>query len=117
MDTGVYHCTVAGRDGGAPSSQLPNSFDLDCSAIGQHFSDALHDFCGVIAHADYSVRAVLGRVLQHKFKRIFTRLFAKICENSDISANNCLQSRAEIANHAARTHDNPRTTPQFLTIR
>src|SRR5260370_1057467 len=87
-------------------SRLRNALYLDGRTVGQDFSDALHHFGGVVAHSDDRVCSVLGGMLQQQFKRIFARLLAKIRQNGDVSADNGLQRRAEISDHAPRAHDN-----------
>ena len=46
-----------------PPSQLGNALYLDGRAVGEHFGDSLHNFGGIVAHADHGVCAVLRRVL------------------------------------------------------
>lgn len=52
--------------------------DQHCRSIGQDFGDALHDFRGVIAGADYRVGPQVTGVLQHQIESFGSRLFAQV---------------------------------------
>src|SRR5580704_10126293 len=84
-----------------------DALHLNSSAVRQHFGDSLHYFGGVIAHADHCVCAVIGGVLEQQFESIFTSFLAEICEDGDVSADDGLERGAQIADDAARAHDNP----------
>src|SRR5262249_26999364 len=64
-DSTIAAPIVASCSVGVPP-QSRNAFDLHCSAIGEHFGNALHHFCGVVAHTDDSVGAMLRGVLQQQ---------------------------------------------------
>src|SRR5258708_1244336 len=87
-------------------SRLRNALSLDSCPVREHLGDALHHLGGVVAHSDDRVCSVLGGMLQQQLERIFARLLAEIRQNGDVSADNGLQSRAEISDHAPRAHDN-----------
>ncbi len=97
--------TATCNDG--PRCELRNALDLDGGTVSQNFGYALHDFGGVIAHADDGVRAVFAGVLQKEFVGVFAGLLAEVREDGDIAADDCLESSAEISDDAARADDNP----------
>src|SRR5216684_6700210 len=98
---GFYHCPCT-----CPTPRLRgHAFDLHSGPIGEDFRDSLHYFRSVIAHGDDGVGAVLRGVLQQQLESVFARLFAEIGENRDIAADNGLQRRSQISDHAARAHD------------
>jgi hypothetical protein len=51
-------------------------FYEDGGPICQHFGDALHDFCCVVARANDCVATQFGRVLQHQIKSFGSRFLA-----------------------------------------
>src|SRR5690348_4409501 len=81
--------------------------DLNGRAVSKHFGNALHHFRSVVAEANYRIRTVLGRMHQQQLVGFDACPFAEIGQNGDISANDRLQSRTQISDYAARTHDNP----------
>src|SRR5579859_882751 len=82
-----------------------DALDLDGSAVGQHFGYALHDFGGIVAHADDGVCSVFAGMLQKQFVGVSAGFLAKVGKNGDIAANNRLQRGTEITDDAARPDD------------
>src|ERR1039458_659073 len=62
---------------------------------------ALHDFCGVVADPDDSVGAHLGRVFGHALISVVSGFFAKLGEQSDVAAHQCLQAGADCSENGA----------------
>ncbi len=56
--------------------RLRDALDLHGGAIGQHFSDALHDFRGVVTHSDNGIGAMLRGVHEHQFVGVFASFLA-----------------------------------------
>jgi len=80
-----------------PSRYLFRRFDNNRRAVGEHFGDALHDFGRIVSRAEHGVPAEFCGVLQHKVERFLTCLLAQVGEESDVAANQRLQSRADRA--------------------
>jgi len=70
------------------------ALDQDCRAIGEHFGNALHELGRVVAGADDSVAAQFAGVSEHQIECFTARFFAKIGEQRDVAADQCLQSGA-----------------------
>jgi hypothetical protein len=93
-------------------SELRNALNLNGGAVGQYFGDPLHDFGGVVTHADDGIRSMFSGVLQKQLVGVFPSFLAKIRENRDVAAYDRLQRGAEIPDDAARPDDNASHNPE-----
>src|SRR6476619_3473724 len=81
-------------------------FEIDRSTIGQNFGNAGSNFVGIITHANDSVRAQFGGMLNHTMVRVGPGFFTEFSVNLNVAAQQRLQRRANIADDAARPdHD------------
>src|SRR5262249_2086611 len=61
-------------------------------------------FVGIVPRADDGVRADFSGMPDHDFERFSARLFAKLREERDIAADQCLETRADRAEDRARAN-------------
>src|ERR1051326_1472863 len=94
-------------------NRLRARFDHDGRSVREHFGDARGDFVGVVPHRDDGVRAVLCGVLEQQLVRILARFFAQLRVERDVAADERLQSGADVADDAARPHDDAAHDPEI----
>src|SRR5437868_3278207 len=102
-------CNTTRDDHPKPARSLDRLLLLlhyDRRAIAQHFTHALHDLGGIVAHADYGIGAHLRGVLQHKLEGLFARPFAQFSEQADVAADQGLKAGPQSSNDRARSHGN-----------
>src|SRR5262249_37935914 len=75
-----------------------------CGAIGEDLGDAVGDLVRVVAHADHRIGAELARVLDHQLIGLLARLLGEVGVDGDVAAEDRLEARADVAEHAARAH-------------
>src|SRR5215468_10735983 len=80
-----------------------NRLDDHRRSVSQDLGHAAHHLVGVVACADDGVRPDLGSVLDHDFKSLAARLLAKLREESDVAADQCLETPPDRAEDRART--------------
>jgi len=81
-------------------------FQFYCRAIAEHFADAAHDLCCIVADTDDAIGAELFCVSNHEFISVLPRFFAQLRVYRDVAAEDGLQSRRERTDDRARANDN-----------
>ncbi len=83
-----------------------NLLDANCRSVADDVSYALHQLSRIISNADYGVGSGHVRLHQHCVERLLASSFSEVREERDISAEQCLHTGADGAEHGARTNDN-----------
>ena len=92
-------------------------FHHDGRPIRQNFRDALHHFRRVVAGSDDGVASHIRRVLQHQVERFGARPLAEIGQQSNVAADQCLQTSSNVPKIDRDRTVIPRTTPSVRTTR
>src|SRR6185295_17690270 len=87
-------CSALTSSGTITLARIVGFNDYGCP-VRKHLSHSRGQFGGVIASADYGVRADLRSVLNHDFEGILARLLTKLGPNGYIAAHNRLQRSAQ----------------------
>ena len=89
----------------------------DRRPIREDLGDPRRDFVGIVANPNDPVRPHLVRVLNHQIEGLLARVLAQLGVEGDVTAEERLDPRADIANDAARADGDPRTTPSERATR
>src|SRR5882757_3445747 len=80
-------------------------FDDDGGSVGEDLGDALHDFVGVVTEGDDGVGAELCGVEGHHGVGVLAGLFAELCEERDVAADQGLETGSDGGEDVAGADD------------
>src|SRR6266571_8240604 len=85
--------------------QLRSLLHINRGAVAQNLADSGRNLRRIVTDANYRIGAQLPGVRDHLIESIFPRAFAQRGVKGDVPAEQALETRADVADNRAGTHD------------